>query len=707
MIGGQFGIVPLVKSLESRGILEPEFAAKLCSLGNINACDKNGETALHHAADFDALDAVKSLINEGAINLPSPYGETPMHVAALQGNLSVIKYLISFFGMKVATETDFKNRNILHFAAKHNQGNIIAYIMQNDELNSLLNVPDLYGRTPLDFALQNENDGAIYALMPNAPDDVTQIPGYGIKLKNLKQTNLNRKLYLFQQMRNRKAEDFLDMDGNCGGWSFLFLIYASVDREDEFYDILSVIEAWDETAETLQETQLPASLRSIFKNREELFEQVLNDLILFQFTTKATNALKLMGWGQAQRVLQYNMMKDATRDRTLRHLFCFVDLVVTKTQLVEMLELFSQYRGASIEFLGTGHVASLQITKEGKYKYYDSNLRKKTGTYDTAESLAEHIIKFWYMPDGSFENDTIRFSSINAYKFYEKDEIVPEMEETVHEKDADFSPNNFTKLHQAVLRNDLDTVRYELTHNPLQLFFLDCHNASPIQMAIRLQNRACLQLFKETQLLEGRIACDINYFELEQSEPGFFTYLLSEGWLKLEDYDHYGQSLLHCSIGYLNKEYAMGLLHNFAWDINKGDIYGDTPLISACAYRPDSEIIDAFFARKDLDINKPNLYGITPLMAAIIEDNTLMVHRLLEAGASLEPLDHAMKSVFDYAKEPHIIRLLEEAVFNRLLDATSKLMIFSSPHSQAAQSLPIDTLNNQKRDIKAGCSVQL
>ncbi|HRE31182.1 MAG TPA: ankyrin repeat domain-containing protein, partial [Candidatus Berkiella sp.] len=105
-----------------------------------------------------------------------------------------MKHLISIFGKKATIETDFKNRNILHFAAKYNRENIIYYIKKNDELYSLLNVPDLYGRTPLDLALQYKGDEAIHALISRIPDDVTQILGYGVQQKNLKQINLNQKL---------------------------------------------------------------------------------------------------------------------------------------------------------------------------------------------------------------------------------------------------------------------------------------------------------------------------------------------------------------------------------------------------------------------------------------------------------------------------------------------------------------------------------
>ncbi|HRE31184.1 MAG TPA: ankyrin repeat domain-containing protein, partial [Candidatus Berkiella sp.] len=359
----------------------------------------------------------------------------------------------------------------------------------------------------------------------------------------------------------------------------------------------------------------------------------------------------------------------------------------------------------SIELLGVEHVVSLQITKEGKYKYFDSNFRKRIGMFDTAESLAEHMIKFWHMPQGKIRNVIINIDSFNAYKFYEKHEIVPEVETAAYKESAAFSPNNFTKLHQAIMQNDLDAVRYELTHNPLHLFFLDCNEASPLQMAIRLQNRACLQLIKEIGLFKDGIASDINFFELEQLEPDFISYLLSEGWFKLEDYDHEGHTLLHCSISYLNKEYAMTLLHNFEWDINKADIFGDTPLIWASTYNPDPEIIDAFFSRNDLDINKPNLFGITPLMSAITENNIFLVQRLLDAGASLEPLDHQNRSAFDYAIDSHMSTLLNEVACNRMIEVASKLMIFSHHHSEADQSVLIDTLNNTKMAVKSDCSV--
>jgi ankyrin repeat protein len=63
---------------------------------SVNLTKTNGSTPLHIAAEFDHLEATKTLVERGAcINCTNIGGNTPLMVAAQKGKLQILRYLIN------------------------------------------------------------------------------------------------------------------------------------------------------------------------------------------------------------------------------------------------------------------------------------------------------------------------------------------------------------------------------------------------------------------------------------------------------------------------------------------------------------------------------------------------------------------------------------------------------------------------------------
>ena len=176
------------------------FHALLCHKVNINAADKDGNTALHGACRREITGMVKSLIDAGAdITLQNDRKLNPLHVAMATKNMEVIEAILlndmvaerrldllqerdehghSIFLLAVksgddvlvqflldqdlvtVTDTNDSNENAFHLAAAINNVNIMRAICSYDEnmAEGLLCNTDESGYTPLHFAAENPND---------------------------------------------------------------------------------------------------------------------------------------------------------------------------------------------------------------------------------------------------------------------------------------------------------------------------------------------------------------------------------------------------------------------------------------------------------------------------------------------------------------------------------------------------------------------
>jgi hypothetical protein len=128
---------------------------------DINALDQRGQGVLHNL--YASSEMVKEVVDkfDADINIKNKYGETVLMKAAEYGRGDSVEYLMSN-GANVSI-TDNKDKNLLHklaeqFKERDRDGQLktIELLGESGDLGRLLAQKDKDGKTPLDYARENE-----------------------------------------------------------------------------------------------------------------------------------------------------------------------------------------------------------------------------------------------------------------------------------------------------------------------------------------------------------------------------------------------------------------------------------------------------------------------------------------------------------------------------------------------------------------------
>ncbi|KAL9380003.1 hypothetical protein Peur_028485 [Populus x canadensis] len=124
--------------------------------------------SLHYASSICFLEGVRFLLKKflkGAYETNSD-GNYPIHVACKNDSVDVVKEFLKI----TPYPKEFLNKkgqNILHVAAENGQGNVVRYILENDQkiVEPLLNEMDEDGNTPLHLAARHGQSMAAFVLV--------------------------------------------------------------------------------------------------------------------------------------------------------------------------------------------------------------------------------------------------------------------------------------------------------------------------------------------------------------------------------------------------------------------------------------------------------------------------------------------------------------------------------------------------------------
>ena len=142
----------LVRMLIERGI-------------EIDAKDCQDRTALHFAANYCHHEISLMLLKNGSnVNLKDSELKTPLHFAIESGSCAVIEYLIDYGANIKYLNTSTKDSPI-HFAVKQNSQIAEDVIKLLIEKGVEINAQDYLCRTPLHFAINNENEETALCLI--------------------------------------------------------------------------------------------------------------------------------------------------------------------------------------------------------------------------------------------------------------------------------------------------------------------------------------------------------------------------------------------------------------------------------------------------------------------------------------------------------------------------------------------------------------
>jgi len=103
--------------------------------GSVNIQNKSGQTALHHAARFNAVESLKVLLTrpEIEVNIQDIHGCTALHYAARYNAVDVLKVLLT----RPEIEVNKQNRycsTALHYAAIRNKDEIVKELLTRDDI---------------------------------------------------------------------------------------------------------------------------------------------------------------------------------------------------------------------------------------------------------------------------------------------------------------------------------------------------------------------------------------------------------------------------------------------------------------------------------------------------------------------------------------------------------------------------------------------
>uniref|UniRef100_A0A0Q9YJD7 Ankyrin repeats (3 copies) n=1 Tax=Candidatus Berkiella aquae TaxID=295108 RepID=A0A0Q9YJD7_9GAMM len=676
-------------TLVNKAIIPQDLLDEIVSTGDINVLNEEGIGLVQYVCFNGNVQSLKTLINHGLdINHIDSDSNSALHVAILNKNKSIIDFLLQSNILKNPLQTNFEEMNALQLAAQRKDASALITLLKDSRFKGSLAHKDIFGRTALDIAANAKWDEGIKLLLNNKHIQPNTIAGYGKTFYDIGQLNLEQKLRRFLDKKGQKA---LNDVGNCNGWSFLYMVYLTQGREQEYFDILELLIKWNGKKQFLiNANNLPGSLRKLYKNPEEVFNQLLNDLAVFHSDSAAIDELQL-NIQQRERIKQYDLIKSAASNRSLRHLFGYNRLSLSKAQLIEMLAFMQRWPETVVDIHLPEHAVSLYVTKDRQFKYYNSNAKNKTQPFTCAQSLAEHIIKSFYIKENNLAPGESIDIGFDAYKFYNNPKMTTKNERALKARSqAKASANGFTPLHYAVMENDEQKVINILKSAPQSALTLkDQHGFSPVTRAIMLKSEkiflALLRSYANKQ--NAKDVADVSNIKITHccanDEIAFLAKLAVEG--KLNPHlviDNEGGTILSHALSYgIDVDLQKRLLKAPSVDIHRVDQSQKTILHHAVGNGADSHVIKAITSLKGFNINKQDIHGDTALMIAVMDESKDIVKTLLDSGVDVHVRNKSGQSALDLAilfrNEP-----IEALLSQKQNEKQKPPLIFSKQRSQ-------------------------
>lgn len=476
-----------------------EFAAALCAAGaDVNARSDIFQPLLHRLIRTCRPEQIEFCLRQEGVdlNLKESFDETILHCAVMRGDATIVKLLL---------------------------GNETIAAQKKDR--------DIFGRTPLDIALEEKADDVIRLLLGDSTIDVQMLLGYGVKPPDIDQTTVLDKLSQYLKLQKEQDEQKLEYEkdqlspedfarrkheirdasilseGQCNGLSLLFQYYVSRGKEDEFYSVLQLFAQWDGTVESLKSKEAVRGLSGNYENLQDLMEQWINDIVWFQHILGDD---KEIAFKQSDRVLQFEAVKKDEKD-TLRPIVS-LSYRLTKEQLAEWLQVWSHFPGNPVEMVGSCHATSLKILSGEKVLYYDPNMPRRLPPFESMDKLAALIQRNKHFALG-ITRDEIMDEKVLIYRLFTGDqEKNDDLCRTVPTQLIEStSPNGNSKLHFAILFNDNVLFDAQIVQEAASVNTSNKHGQTPLYLAVmygrknmveKLLNLENIDLSKDTNQID-------------------------------------------------------------------------------------------------------------------------------------------------------------------------------------------------------------
>lgn len=458
-----------------------------------------------------------------------PYAETPLHIAAKLGDANLARFCferkvdinkpdinkrtaIFYVKTKEMLELflvhkpnllirDLESRSVLHVMALFAESDCVRRLLQVDEASTLIAEKNIYGYTAADIAYLNGRHLHGDLLLGNM---TSPFKTGTHRLVNIAQGYLLNNFDYYLRLLRRNV----DMPGGaCNGLSILFGHYSARGMQDYYFAVLELIASWDGDEEKLSQplaTPLPVvkdpDVR-VYATLGHLMEQWLNDIIWAQHSSLVPSISRYKQYHDAlyfaevvplsqgekwrYRATYSSVLFDYTQDKS-------TEMSYSISELEELFSLFSVLPAQTqIRVIGSQHATSVYIDHDGKCYFYDSNVSYRLPAVSNLTDAIKAIINFQFVLLGKFEKDARLPLRIFVARF-------PQAVASTYSPrlfDGNRSPiNRYTRLHHAVMLDDMDALEAALTKNPSELLCKDRGGVTPYEAALLCDNKAALAL---------------------------------------------------------------------------------------------------------------------------------------------------------------------------------------------------------------------
>ncbi|KAJ6016453.1 ankyrin repeat-containing protein [Penicillium herquei] len=145
-------------------------ATTMSSDPRMNVSGLSGFSAIHLAAHFGKLSIIHLLLSvcPEDVDLANHEGQTPLHIAASEGHIELIPELLRSGANALLQDAD--SRTALHLAVLKGHFDIIRMLLDDQQGQAMVRIPDSAGRTPLHQAVMQESGQAVRLMLERGAD---------------------------------------------------------------------------------------------------------------------------------------------------------------------------------------------------------------------------------------------------------------------------------------------------------------------------------------------------------------------------------------------------------------------------------------------------------------------------------------------------------------------------------------------------------
>jgi ankyrin repeat protein len=315
-------------------------------------------------------------------------GVTPLVYMLINNKMELFNEFTKRFNDNLDYQVvDNEDRNLLHLAVIFNNDAAIALLLDNG-LNP--GAKDIYGYSPIDYAMFSGKLEVACRLSGKLPDEIKGDPKFGKSPPLMDHTRLVQNILQYIKLKHNFDDPTVKFElpaineGICNGWSMAAAV-ALLDSEEKYERFLGMCDLfckWDGTVEFLQ--SIPEQYKDEFDSVDQIFQQLTNDIYVF-FAQYDAN----IGVSNKDREKQLELVSDK------KHIQRIADFGLPDLTMDEQQKIYALFRPVADQMLldisSSGHTVMYCQKSEDKIFYLDSNRKFRLPTFENYESARNMV----------------------------------------------------------------------------------------------------------------------------------------------------------------------------------------------------------------------------------------------------------------------------------------------------------------------------